>query len=236
MAISKREIEQLAQVLNESVNEKARYNNRMSEELMRDFSENPDYEMPEVDKKKTETYRHGLCGEACDAVKDSLKKNLVSIESIHKIKPNHEHFYLADKNSDLIIDPTYKQFFYRLLIDTNTGELKENVTKEQVSIIDEMPSIFIGSLVELKSKISETLHKIEKNSEENDIFKIWNLPVEKKLTTEEKKLRYERNVQNIIENKDSIFEKASSDILSGDEKLAAQLQAEELENAGYKPK
>jgi len=40
----------------------------------------------------------------------------------------------------------------------------------------------------------------------------------------------------ILENKNSIFEKASSDILSGDEKLAAQLQAEELENAGYKPK
>jgi len=236
MAISKREIEQLAQVLNESVNEKARYNNRISEELMRDLSDNHDYEMPEVDKKKTETYRHGLCGEACDAVKDSLKKNLVSIESIHKIQPNPEHFYLADKNSDLIIDPTYKQFFYRLLVDTNTGELKENVTKEQVSIINKMPSIFIGSLVELKSKISETLNKIEKNSEENDIFKIWNLPVEKKLTTEEKKLRDERNVKNIIENKNSIFEKASSDILSGDEKLAAQLQAEELENAGYKPK
>lgn len=188
MTISKHEIEQLAQIINESVNEKARHNNRMSEELMRDLGDDPGYEIPEVDKKKTEIYRHGLCCEACDAVKDSLKKNGVSIESVHKIRPNPEHFYLADENSDLIIDPTYKQFFYRLLIDTNTGKLKENVTQEQVLIIDKMFSVFIGSLVELKLKISETLTKIEKNSEENDILKIWNIPVEKKLTTEEKKI------------------------------------------------
>ncbi|VEB37889.1 Uncharacterised protein [Legionella sainthelensi] len=228
MAISKHEIEQLAQTLNESVNEKARHNNRMSEELMRDLSEDPDYEMPEVDKKKTEVYRHGLCCEACDAVKDSLKKNGVSIESLHKIRPNPEHFYLADEHSDLIIDPTYKQFFYRLLIDTNTGELKENVTQDQVSIIDKTFSLFIGSLLELKLQISETLTKIGKESEENDVLKIWNIPVEKKLTVEERKLRDEQNTQDIIEPKDSIFEKVSLDILSGDET--------ELENAGYKPK
>jgi len=236
MPLSKHELDQLIRTLNEAVNEKARRNNKLSEELMRDLSEDPTYTMPEVDKKKTELYRHGLCGEACDAIKSCLEKNKIPVESIDKIQPNPEHFYLADKNSDLIIDPTYKQFFYRLLVDTNTGELKENVTEEQVSIIHEMPSIFVGSLVELKTKISETLNKIGKNTEENDVLKIWNIPIEKRLTMEEKKLKHEENIQNIIENKDSIFAKASSDTLSGDEKLAAQLQAEELENAGYKPK
>lgn len=115
-----------------------------------------------------------------------------------------------------------------MLIDTNTGELKENVTQEQVSIIDKTFSLFIGSLLELKLQISETLTKIGKESEENDVLKIWNIPVEKKLTVEERKLRDEQNTQDIMEPKDSIFEKVSLDILSGDET--------ELENAGYKPK
>jgi len=169
----------LAQVLNESVNQRARRNNNSSEKLMRILSEDPNYRMPEIDRKKTEIYRHGLCGEACDAVKSSLEDNGVSTESIHKIQPNPEHFYLADNKSDLIIDPTYKQFFYRLLIDTNTGGLKENVTRLQVSIIDEMPPIFIGSLIELKLKISETLEKIGKKSEMNGVLKIWNIPTGK---------------------------------------------------------
>lgn len=236
MSISKHEINRLIKILNEDVDTKARHNNRISEELMRDLSDDQTYTMPEVDKKKTELYRHGLCGEACDAVKSSLEKNKIPVESIDKIQPNPEHFYLADKNSDLIIDPTYKQFFYRLLVDINTGQLKENVTEEQVSTIHKMPSIFVGSLVELKAKISEILNKIGKNLEESDVLKIWNIPVEKRLTMEEKKLKYEENIQNTIENKDLIFAKASSDNLSDDEKLAAQLQAEELKNAGYKPK
>lgn len=49
-------------------------------------------------------------------------------------------------------------------------------------------------------------------------------------------MRYEQNIQDIIEHKDSIFEEVSSDILSGDKKLATQLRAEELENEGYRPK
>jgi hypothetical protein len=236
MTILKHEVNHLLKTLNEDIDKKAKHNNRISEELIRDLSHDPTYTMPEINKKKTELYRHRLCGEACDAVKSSLEKNKIPVESIDKIQPNPEHFYLADKNSDLIIDPTYKQFFYRLLVDTNTGQLKENATEEQVSIIHKMPSIFVGSLVELKAKISETLSKIGKVSEENDVLKIWNIPIGKKLTIEEKKLRHEENIQQVIANKDSIFEKASSKTLTGDEKIAAELQAEELENAGYKPK
>lgn len=236
MPLSKHKINQLILNLDEAVNKKARLNNRTNEELIRDLGNNQEFVLPEIEKKKKEFYRHGLCGEACDAVKVCLEKNGIPVNSIDKIQPNPEHFYLADKNSNLIIDPTYKQFFYRLLVDTNTDELKENVTDEQISIIDKMPSIFVGSLVELKTTISETLKKIGKTEEENNVLKIWHIPVEKRLTMEEKKLKYEENIQNIIENKDLIFAKASSDTLSGDEKLAAQLQAEELKNAGYKPK
>jgi hypothetical protein len=176
MGVSKSVIEDMVQELNDSVDQKARLNNRLSEELIRDLSNNATYVMPEVDKNKTEIYRHGFCGEACDAVLTVLKDS-VSIESLEKVQPNPQHFYLADKDSDLIIDPTYKQYFYKLLIDTNTGAIKENVREEQISIIDNMPSIFVGSLTELKTSIVQTLNTIEKSLEEKNTLEIWNIPV-----------------------------------------------------------
>jgi hypothetical protein len=191
--------------------------------------------MPDVDKKKTEVYRHGLCGEACDVVLKTLNDKNVSTEFLRKVQPNPAHFYLEDQKSDLIIDPTYKHFFYRLLIDTNSGNTKENVTKEQIAKIDNMPSIFVGSLADMKSLIEQTLNIIKKSSELENTLEIWNIPFEKRLTEDEKQERYKENIQDVIKNKDSIFEKSSSDELSGDEKLAYELQAEELEKAGYEP-
>ena len=50
MALSKHEINRLIETLNEAINEKARLNNNMSEELMRDpdFNEDPNYTMPDA--------------------------------------------------------------------------------------------------------------------------------------------------------------------------------------------
>lgn len=177
MSVSTSTIRNLLDNLNEAVINKAKSNNRETEDLLRYISNDATYTMSKIDRDKTEVYRHGFCGEACDAVLTSLKESTgQSILSFKKINPNPEHFYLVDKNSNLIIDATYKQFIYRLLIHTNTGKVKDGITQAEISYVDKMPSIFVGTLQELENEIFICLEHINKKLECSSVLSIWKSP------------------------------------------------------------
>lgn len=172
-------IKEIQHKLDRAVTQKAVSNNQGTEALMRDLMEDPGYSMPKPEKDITELYRHGFCGEACDAVLTYLQENISpAITSFEKVSPNPDHYYLREKGSDLIIEPSYKQFMYRILIDTNTGELKEGTTEKDLAYVDNMPSLFIGTAQALEKNVLDCLQHINKQPEYNAILAMWKAPVD----------------------------------------------------------
>ncbi|BBB15277.1 uncharacterized protein RVIR1_07880 [Candidatus Rickettsiella viridis] len=170
-------IKEIQYKLDQAVTKKAVLNNQGTEALMRDLMEDPGYSMPKLEKDITEVYRHGFCGEACDAVLTYLQENISpAITSFEKVSPNPDHYYLREKGSDLIIEPSYKQFMYRILIDTNTGKLKEGSTEKDLAYVDNMPSLFIGMPQELESNVLDCLQYINKQPEYAAILAMWKAP------------------------------------------------------------
>lgn len=170
-------IKEIQHKLDQAVTKKAVSNNQGTEALMRDLMEDPEYSMPKIERDVTEVYRHGFCGEACDAVLTYLQETISPpITSFEKVSPNPEHFYLKEKGSDLIIEPSYKQLIYRVLIDTDTGKLKEGATEKDLAYVNNMPSLFIGTAQELENNVFDCLKHINKPHEYEAILTMWKSP------------------------------------------------------------
>jgi hypothetical protein len=191
-------LKEIQNKLDQAVTKKAVSNNQATEVLMRDLMEDPEYRMPKIERDVTEVYRHGFCGEACDAVLTYLQENVSpSITSFEKVNPNPEHFYLREKGSDLIIEPSYKQLIYRILIDTDTGKLKEGVTEKDIIYVDNMPSLFIGTLQALENKVFDCLKHINKQREYKAILTMWKAPagVQKQNIEEVEGVKMDKQIQ-----------------------------------------
>lgn len=130
--------------------------------------------LTEDDKKRTEVYRYGKCGDACDILKNTALKNKelkdYDFENLKKCsKEDGGHYYLYDKESNIVVEPTYKQFLYRAIINRNNSGFKEGFSEEHEKIINDMPNIFVGSPQKLKEVFIEYLSKLSEKKLSEDL-------------------------------------------------------------------
>lgn len=77
--------------------------------------------------------RKGYCGECCDEVLKHVNNN-----DYKKVNPTKEHFFVLSKDQAEIIEPSYKQMFFK----ANVLEIEFDKTNEILKIF---PDVFVGN-------------------------------------------------------------------------------------------
>ena len=75
--------------------------------------------------------RKGYCGECCDEVLKHVNNNYYE-----KVKPTKEHFFVLSKDQAEIIEPSYKQMFFK----ANISEMEFDKTDK---ILKKFPDVFV---------------------------------------------------------------------------------------------
>ena len=153
---------QIVNELNDYINQEAKEANQWMEEA--GFSQE--------DKDIVEKYRHGYCGVSCDLALDFLKNKEFDIKKLEKVNPisarGDTHFFLQE--GDKILEPSYKQFLYKLVLDPSTGVLRDHATPQDVKVIDNLPGVYCGKMSSYQNLIKITLNKIKQEDKINDIL------------------------------------------------------------------
>jgi hypothetical protein len=126
----------------------------------------PNYRLSIGEQTKTRIQRNGMCGECTDAALEFMRNKGIDLSKVHKIQVTwtplasgtgtNTHFYLQE--GDTIADFTYKQCLYTIIAPN--GRRKVDTTDEQMTIVDELPNIFIGTRAELIASMQIALAKM----------------------------------------------------------------------------
>ncbi|CAL7961283.1 hypothetical protein GAMM_200004 [Gammaproteobacteria bacterium] len=163
------ELRKKSDVVNEEIVKKLKKQNADQESALSIYGA----KLGDWDRMRSEVCRWGECANACEAVLGKLDQhdfsNLKRYSELGEDRKG-QHYCLYDKEANIVVEPTYKQFLYRAILDNATGEYKEGFSGEHKKIIDGMQDVFIGTPGELKNVFNEKLVEIGKSSDDKNFL------------------------------------------------------------------
>jgi hypothetical protein len=169
--IEKEELEMLKTTL-ESITGESIENKSEAELLDQAKSLSIADEFWKIDVNKAK-YHIGLCGDLCVKTLEILKDQqsiTTTRMKVMDVKGTGEHYYLECKSSNdniEIIEPTYRQFLYRIFVDPGTHlERKNQISpgfsnQACIAKIDALPSVFVGKKEDLIKQITSFLEALQ---------------------------------------------------------------------------